>query len=218
MSEQVKPDAVRTAGYQPTSAERAGYAKRRGQALIGAGAGALVVAVIVGVFIWAARTGGTDPNATAAAPAPASAAAPAEQPPGAAPSAPAPPADVDPRLKEKPVVKAGSGTLKKLVVTPLVKGTGPAVAKGQTIVVNYVGVTYKDGKQFDSSWERGEPFQTPIGVGGLIPGWDQGIVGVPVGSRVQLDIPADLAYGDAPKQQGAPAGPLRFVVDVLAAQ
>jgi peptidylprolyl isomerase len=215
MSEQVKPDAARTGGYQPTSAERAGYAKRRGQALIGAGAGALVVAVIVGVFIWAGNTGSTDPAAPAAAPA--SAAAPAEQPQAGAPSAPAVPVDIDPKLKEKPVVKAGTGELKKLVITPLVKGTGPAVAKGQTITVNYVGVTYKDGKQFDSSWERGQPYQTQIGVGGVIPGWDQGMLGVPVGSRVQLDIPADLAYGD-PAPKGAPAGALRFVVDVLAAQ
>ena len=214
MSDQVRSEAAATAGYQPTAAERAGNAKRRGQALIGAGAGVLVIAVIIGVFIWAGSGGSTDAQ-TPLAPAP-SAAAPAEQP-TEAPSAPAAPANIDPRLKEKPVVKAGTGTLKKLVVTPVVKGTGPAVAQGQTIVVNYVGVTFKDGKEFDSSWSRNEPFQTAIGVGQVIPGWDQGLVGVPVGSRVQLDIPGEMAYGDKPQQQGAPAGALRFVVDVLQA-
>lgn len=217
MSDQVRSDAAQAAGYQPTAAERAGNAKRRGQALIGAAAGVLVILVIVGVFIWAGNTG-TDPQTPAAAPP--SAAAPADQQPTDAPSEPAPPAvpaDVDPKLKVKPVVKAGSGTLKKLAVTTVVKGTGPAVAKGQTITANYVGVTFADGKQFDSSWERGQPFQTAIGVGQVIPGWDQGLVGVPVGSRVQLDIPAELAYGD-PAPEGAPAGALRFVVDVLAAQ
>jgi peptidylprolyl isomerase len=80
-----------------------------------------------------------------------------------------------------------------------------------------VGVFYADGKEFDSSWSRGEPASFPIGVGQVIPGWDQGLVGVNVGSRVQLDIPAELAYGND-KSSGRPTGPLRFVVDVLAAQ
>jgi peptidylprolyl isomerase len=91
------------------------------------------------------------------------------------------------------------------------------VQKGQTITTNYVGVFFKDGKEFDSSWNAGQPASFPIGVGQVIPGWDQGLVGVTVGSRVQLDIPAELAYGTKPAG-GRPAGPLRFVVDVLAAQ
>ncbi|GAB3947787.1 FKBP-type peptidyl-prolyl cis-trans isomerase [Micromonospora vulcania] len=120
-------------------------------------------------------------------------------------------------MGSKPTVAAGKGDLKKLVVTPLIKGKGPAVAKGQTITTNYVGVFFKDGKEFDSSWSAGQPASFPIGVGQVIPGWDQGLVGVTVGSRVQLDIPGDLAYGND-AQGGRPAGPLRFVVDVLAAQ
>ncbi|MDG4788131.1 FKBP-type peptidyl-prolyl cis-trans isomerase [Micromonospora sp. WMMD1102] len=134
------------------------------------------------------------------------------------PEAPSrPEADLDPRLAQRPTVEAGSGELGKLTVDPLVEGTGPAVRAGQTITVNYVGVTYRDGKEFDASWNRGEPFPVQIGVGAVIPGWDQGLVGVKVGSRVQLDIPADLAYGENPSN-GAPGGPLRFVVDVLSAQ
>jgi peptidylprolyl isomerase len=123
---------------------------------------------------------------------------------------------LDPALQQKPVVEAGSGTLTKLTVTPLVEGTGPKVEAGQQITVNYVGVTYQDGEEFDSSWQGSQPFQTPIGTGQLIPGWDQGLVGVPVGSRVQLDIPAELAYGENPTG-GQPAGDLRFVVDILQA-
>ena len=61
------------------------------------------------------------------------------------------------------------------------------------------------------------PASFAIGVGQVIPGWDQGLVGVPVGSRVQLDIPAELAYGADGPAQGKPAGPLRFVVDILGA-
>ncbi|GAB3982477.1 FKBP-type peptidyl-prolyl cis-trans isomerase [Plantactinospora veratri] len=103
----------------------------------------------------------------------------------------------------------------KLTVTPLIEGTGPALQTGQTITANYVGVFYATGQEFDSSWRQGQP--VPLQIGGMIPGMDQGLVGVKVGSRVQIDIPTDLAYGDNPTG-GAPAGPLRFVVDILAVQ
>lgn len=120
-------------------------------------------------------------------------------------------------LTSKPVVAAGTGEVTKLAVTTLVEGSGAPVASGQTIKVNYVGVLYKTGAEFDSSWKSGQPASFQIGVGGVIPGWDQGLVGVKVGSRVQLDIPADLAYGDNPGG-GRPGGPLRFVVDILEAK
>ncbi len=120
-------------------------------------------------------------------------------------------------LKAKPSVSAGAGELTKLNVTTLVKGDGPAVTAGQTVTVNYVGVSYRTGAEFDSSWKRQQPFSFQVGQGRVIPGWDQGLVGVKVGSRVQLDIPADMAYGED-ATGGRPAGPLRFVVDVLSAQ
>src|SRR5262249_13927149 len=113
-------------------------------------------------------------------------------------SAPAASVSTDPALKTKPTVTKGTGDLTKLNVTTLVQGTGPAVTAGQTISVNYVGVSYKTGDEFDSSWKRNEPASFQIGTGNVIKGWDQGLVGVKVGSRVQLDIPADLAYGDKP--------------------
>jgi peptidylprolyl isomerase len=193
------------------------------QALIGGVVGALVVAVVVAVFVAIRLSGPDDKPAAASTQAPAAgqASSPAApQPPTAAepqPGAELPPG-TDPQLATRPVVGKGSGALTALVVTPLVKGTGPAVQPRQTILVNYVGVSYTTGQPFDASWDRGQPFPVQIGVGGVIPGWDQGLVGVSVGSRVQLDIPANLAYGDKPTRPGAPAGPLRFVVDVLAVQ
>ncbi|MEV4655006.1 FKBP-type peptidyl-prolyl cis-trans isomerase [Micromonospora sp. NPDC049301] len=199
------------------AAQKAAEAKRRRQAWAGGLAGVAVVAVLITVFVLVgggddkpANQADSTPSASASAPAPGEA---------AAPPAPQLPAGADPALGSKPTVEAGKGELKKLAVTPVIKGTGPAVQKGQTITTNYVGVFYKDGKEFDSSWKAGQPATFAIGVGQVIPGWDQGLVGVTVGSRVQLDIPGELAYGnDEAAAGGRPTGPLRFVVDVLAAQ
>jgi peptidylprolyl isomerase len=198
------------------------------QSLAGGLAGlAVIVLVVVGYLVLgnSHKTGGSDnaggqPGATASAAAAGQGAADgatdAAGGAGAA-GAPALPPGADPALGTEPTVTAGTGNLTKLVVTTLIQGTGPAVKAGQNITVNYIGVTYKDGKKFDASWDSGQPASFPIGEGSVIPGWDQGLVGVKVGSRVQLDIPASLAYGDQPAN-GAPAGPLRFVVDLLAAQ
>lgn len=99
------------------------------------------------------------------------------------------------------------------IAQPLIKGAGAVVASGQTLKMQYVGATLADGKVFQSSWEA-QPFTTTIGTGQVIQGWDKGIVGQTVGSRVELVIPAAQAYGDAPTS-GQPAGPLVFVVDIL---
>jgi len=166
-------------------------------------AGVAVLAVILALF---GVFGGGDPaNPTASGSADPSASASA----GANFTLPE---GMDQALATKPVVTAGTGDVTKLKVTTLVEGKGAAVTSGQTITVNYVGVTYKDGEQFDASWGK-QPYTTAIGVGSVIKGWDQGLVGVKVGSRVQLDIPADLAYGE----NGQVPGDLRFVVDVLEA-
>ena len=114
------------------------------------------------------------------------------------------------------MVGPGDGVaLTDLKVTTLLEGTGAPLAAGQSVTVNYVGVSYATGEEFDASWNRGEPFTVTLGAGGVIPGWDQGLVGVPIGSRVQLDIPVALAYQNQP---GYPEGDLRFVVDVIGAQ
>ena len=102
-----------------------------------------------------------------------------------------------------------------LVVKVLNEGDGPDVKAGELIVVDYLGVRWDDGALFDSSFERG-PAGFSIGTGAVITGWDNGLVGVPVGSRVMLVVPPDQAYGDSPP--GDPIQPgdtLVFVVDVL---
>jgi peptidylprolyl isomerase len=113
-----------------------------------------------------------------------------------------------------PSTSAGVGTLTKLTTTVLVHSDGPAVRAGQRLTVHYLLVSYATGEQLDSSWKRGEPFTFTLGAGQVIQGWEQGLPGANVGSRVQLDVPANLAYGD----NGIVPGPLRFIVDILAAE
>ncbi|EWT07939.1 hypothetical protein N864_17890 [Intrasporangium chromatireducens Q5-1] len=105
---------------------------------------------------------------------------------------------------------------KKTEQATLVEGTGPTVEKGQTITAQYHGVLWKDGSVFDSSWQRGEPADFPIGVGAVIPGWDKTLVGKKVGSRVLLVIPPADGYGSqgmGDKISGTDT--LVFVVDIL---
>ncbi|BFU46325.1 FKBP-type peptidyl-prolyl cis-trans isomerase [Krasilnikovia sp. MM14-A1004] len=185
---------------------RAQAMQKRRQALAGVGAALFVLALVVGLVVWIKHS--SPPNSVTASAVDSSTTTPSSTafpplPPGA-----------DPALSTKPTVTAGTGDLTKLTTTPLIQGTGAAVSSGQTVTVNYVGATYADGKEFDSSWSRSEAFSFPIGAGRVIEGWDQGLIGVKVGSRVQLDIPADMAYGENPGG-GQPAGALRFVVDVL---
>ena len=179
--------------------------------------GLAVVAVIVGAVYFADSRGG-DPVAEA----PATPSAPAEEQPSAPPVVPFPPvpAGADPALSTKPAVEKGTGKLEagKPKVTYLVTGTGPATKEGDLITANYVGVLYGTGEEFDSSWSRQEAIEFTIGMGQLIEGWEKGLINVPVGSRVILDVPPDLAYGEQAAERGAPVGDLRFVVDVLNAQ
>jgi len=199
------------------AAARRAAARRRRQWRI-AGLSALAVAVVLGGAVWL-FTGTRSHNPTASA---STSAAPSAS--GACPSSAAAPANTaafpgvpageDRALQKKPDVKAGTGDLTALKVTTLVEGKGPATKACQSLVVNYVGVNYKTGAEFDSSWKNSQTFPVTIGAGQVIKGWDQGLVGVKVGSRVQLDIPSDLAYGDG---SGPTNGPLRFVVDVLSA-
>ena len=119
-------------------------------------------------------------------------------------------------LAKKPVVSVPKGPAPaKLVVKDLVVGTGPAAKVGQTVTVNYVGVLFKNGKEFDSSWKNGQPASFPLTPGGLIAGWVQGIPGMKVGGRRELIIPASLAYGKAGRPGIPPNSPLVFVVDLL---
>ncbi|GAA0457727.1 hypothetical protein Aca07nite_70340 [Actinoplanes capillaceus] len=182
--------------------------KRRSQAIAGVLCGALVVAVLVGVFFVV-----RDDDEAPVASQPTAAQTVAPVPPAPSPSAAAASAAASgpAALTSEPDVQPGTGAVTALAVKELVPGTGETVKAGQTITVNYKLINYLTGEQIDSSWKRGEPFTAQIGVGKLIPGWDQAIPGQKVGSRIQLDVPAALAYG--PEQ-----GDLRFVVDILSAQ
>jgi len=120
----------------------------------------------------------------------------------------------------KPAVSVPKGKApKKLVIKDLKVGSGAVAERGKQVSVQYVGVSFVNGRQFDSSWERGEPFTFQLGAGAVIPGWDEGVAGMKVGGRRQLVIPPDLAYGP----QGSPPaiGPnetLVFVIDLLDVQ
>jgi peptidylprolyl isomerase len=120
----------------------------------------------------------------------------------------------------KPKVTVPKGAPpKKLEEKELTKGSGAEAKAGNEVTVQYVGVGYKSGEQFDASWDRGEPFSFTLGASEVIPGWDQGVEGMKVGGRRELIIPPNLAYGPA----GAPPaiGPnetLIFVIDLLAAK
>jgi len=103
-------------------------------------------------------------------------------------------------------------------VQPLIKGTGPVVQSGQTISAQYTGVVWDTGKQFDSSWDRGQPTPFVIGKGQVIAGWDEGLVGQTVGSQVLLIVPPDKGYGASGQSSAGIKGTdtLVFVVDILA--
>ncbi len=105
----------------------------------------------------------------------------------------------------------------QLEAKDLIVGTGPAVKAGDSATVQYVGVAYSNGKQFDSSWSRNQPFQFVLGEGNVIPGWDQGVVGMQVGGRRELIIPPSLAYGASPPPGSGIAAndTLIFIVDLV---
>jgi peptidylprolyl isomerase len=119
---------------------------------------------------------------------------------------------------EKPKIEIPKTPDPKEVICEIItEGTGEVIKAGDSIKANYVGVIRKDGKQFDASYDRGEPATFPVGVGGLIQGWDRTLPGLKFGSRVVLSIPADQGYGS----QGNPGAGITgtdvliFVIDVI---
>jgi peptidylprolyl isomerase len=105
----------------------------------------------------------------------------------------------------------------RLVSDDLVVGDGQEIQAGDTANVQYVGVAWSTGREFDSSWDRGaQPFSFPVGAGRVIAGWDQGVTGMRAGGRRLLVIPPDLGYGDRGAGDViAPGETLVFVVDAL---
>lgn len=103
-----------------------------------------------------------------------------------------------------------------LVIEDLIEGSGPAVQPGDSVECHYVGVAWSTGAEFDASWNRGQPLPFTVGVGQVIKGWDDGLLGMKPGGRRRLEIPPHLAYGD--RGAGAEIGPgetLIFVVDLM---
>jgi peptidylprolyl isomerase len=118
---------------------------------------------------------------------------------------------------EKPDVGMVGGTPPAdLTAEDVTVGEGPEARSGQQVTVHYVGVSFSSGREFDASWNRGQPFSFRLGDGQVIAGWDQGVAGMKVGGRRKLVIPPHLGYGD----RGAgnvikPGETLVFVVDLL---
>ncbi len=119
-------------------------------------------------------------------------------------------------LKTKPKVVPPSGPAPKgLVVKDLIKGTGPAATATSSVTVQYVGVLYKGGKQFDASWNDGNGQPTTLPLSGVIKGWQEGIPGMRVGGRRELIIPPTLGYGASGSPPKIPGNAtLEFVIDL----
>ncbi|MCI1641701.1 MAG: FKBP-type peptidyl-prolyl cis-trans isomerase [Actinomyces sp.] len=119
----------------------------------------------------------------------------------------------------KPVVEfAGADPANELLVEVLAPGSGREVEPGDQIQCHYLGQVW-NGKVFDNSYDRGQALAFQIGVGTVIRGWDDGLVGQRVGSRVLLSIPSDYGYGDRGVPQAGIRGgdTLVFVTDILGA-
>ena len=104
----------------------------------------------------------------------------------------------------------------ELVATDIVVGTGDEATKGRSVSVHYVGVAWSNGRQFDASWDRNEPFEFRLGAGQVISGWDEGVAGMRIGGRRQLTIPPHMGYGSR-GAGGVIKGneTLVFIVDLL---
>jgi peptidylprolyl isomerase len=118
--------------------------------------------------------------------------------------------------KAKPEFPAPSGDPPtELVVKDIVNGKGPKAKAGDQLTMQYVGVSWSNGEQFDASWDHGQPFPFQLGAGMVIPGWDQGMVGMKAGGRRLLVIPPDLGYGPSGSGPIGPNETLIFVVDLV---
>ncbi|MCP3817200.1 FKBP-type peptidyl-prolyl cis-trans isomerase [Streptomyces sp. A3M-1-3] len=143
---------------------------------------------------------------------------PSAAPTGKIVDGPLPAVTAGTKFGEKPTIAKGSGKPSTdLAVKTLIEGKGATVAKGDKLQFNYLGQIWDTAKVFDNSFDRGKAALYPIGVGQLIPGWDQALVGKKVGSRVELAVPPALGYGSQGNPQGGIKGTdtLVFVVDVV---
>ncbi|MEV0570413.1 Hsp70 family protein [Dactylosporangium sp. NPDC050588] len=191
----------------PVAAGRA--ARRRGLVVAAA---VLLVAAVAGSVVLRDQFGGpTGPDLVKGSPTRSASATPAQAPTSTPESRTV--TGTPPALAAKPVVGAGTLPLTELTLTTLVEGTGEKVARGQTATVNFIAASYTTGVEFDSTWSRNTTFDLVVGTTPVAAGFEAAVQGAAVGSRVQADVPPDLANG-APA--GTPPGALRYVIDILA--
>jgi FKBP-type peptidyl-prolyl cis-trans isomerase len=108
----------------------------------------------------------------------------------------------------------GQGEIEQLVIDDIAPGTGVEVAEGDTVTVHYVG-RLPDGREFDSSRGRNQPFTFTVGSGQVIQGWEQGLLGMQVGGQRILVIPPELGYGSQPAGPIPPNSTLIFAIELL---
>ncbi|SEO66569.1 FKBP-type peptidyl-prolyl cis-trans isomerase [Actinacidiphila rubida] len=177
-----------------------------------------VLLAVPALMLTAAGCGSDDKKSdSAASPSPSGSATPSATPKPSIVSGPVPDITAGTKFGEKPTVAKGTVTPSKdLAVKTVIQGDGPAIAAGDYIQVNYLGQIWDTAKVFDTSWGRA-PYTNVIGEGKVIPGWDQGLVGQKVKSRVELAIPPSLGYGTSGNAQAGIKGTdtLVFVVDVI---
>ena len=127
------------------------------------------------------------------------------------------PAAISKDLQEKPSIESPGGEAPaELQKEDIVTGKGRTAKEGDNVSVQYVGVNWSNGAEFDASWNRGEPFTFTLGAGNVIPGWDEGVQGMKEGGRRRLVIPPDMGYGEQGTPDGSipPNETLIFVVDL----
>ena len=130
------------------------------------------------------------------------------------------PAEAAEALKDtstKPAIPKPTGSPpRKLVKEDIVKGKGPGAKKGDTVVVNYVGLNFSNGREFDASWDSGATFPVQLGTGSVIAGWEKGLIGIKEGGRRKLVIPPELGYGAQGYPPDIPPNEtLVFVIDAV---
>lgn len=107
-----------------------------------------------------------------------------------------------------------SGNINKLVIDDIKIGTGAAVEEGDTVLVHYIG-TLQNGQEFDNSRKRGQPFEVEVGAGRVIPGWEEGLVGMQTGGQRVLVIPPAKAYGAQGVGPIPPNATLVFAIELM---
>jgi peptidylprolyl isomerase len=161
-----------------------------------AGVALLLVSALVASGCGKSKTSAIPSGGSASGSAPASSTPTTTTPPVAKGPSRVPPGAGEKTLGKKPKIGKPSGAPPAaLKIRDIVKGKGAVAKSGKTVSVQYVGIAYSNGQQFDASWDHGKPFDFTLGAGMVIPGWDKGVPGMKVGGRRQLIIPAPLAYG-----------------------